>query len=171
MKITDIYLVSETLDAPLNYQQIGNGRYIIDVADNNKLIVSVITREVQNLKLMSVLFRDPNSEQTKLTNLFKEINPIRVFSTILKIVSSIPNVDIIMFMPDDIEIAIEHKKLRLYQLIVSRMVKQNKLISSGTLDINGLSVIYGILPTSQANYLTDEQIKSIAIDFGIEKQT
>lgn len=170
MKLTDIYKIDETLDKPLSYKQIGNGRYLIEIDDNHHIVVNLITRDVKNFKLMSVLFRNPDFEQTELTNLFREINPVRVFSTISEIVFSIPNIDIIMFLADDIQVEIENKKLKLYQIIASRLVRQNKLVSTGIINVRGIRVLYGIMPKSKANYLTDDQLIDLALDFGIAKQ-
>lgn len=170
MKITDIYKIDETLDNPLPYKEIGNGRYLIEIDNNHRIVVNLITREVENFKLMSVLFRNPDFDQTTLTHLFKETNPIRVFSTISNIVLSVPNIDIIMFLADDIQVEIENKKLKLYQIITGRLVRQNKIVSTGTLDVRGIQVLYGIMPKSNANYLTDDQLIDLAIEFGIAKQ-
>ena len=171
MKIEDIYRrISETLDSPLLYHETGSGRYQIDINDTTKLIVNIRTAAIDNYKLLAVLFRDPNSDETQLTNAFSESNPVRVFSTIIKIIQSISNVDIVTFIPDDINITVTDKKAKLYKLVMNRLYTAHKLISIGEIATPSGLVQYGIMPGSPANKLTDLEIKNLLIEFAQSKQ-
>lgn len=168
MKIEDIYKkLDETLDRPLPYKQTGSGRYLIDINDQDKLIVNIRTANIDGYYLLTILFRDPNSDQTQLTHAFNTPGAVRVFSTIISIIQSIPNIDIVVFIPDDIEIDISNKKVKLYKTIMNKLYREHKLISTGQIE----SVQYGVIPNSPANRLTDDELAVLFKKFAASKNT
>jgi hypothetical protein len=171
MKIEDIYRqMLETFDSPLPYHTTGSGSYQININNTSTLIVNIRTANIDSYKLLTILFRDPNSDETQLTNAFEKSNPVRVFSTIIKIIQSIPSVDIVVFIPDDIKIDIADKKANLYKLVMNRLYTAHKLISIGEIQLPSGLVQYGIMPKSDANSLTELEIKDLLIKFAQSKQ-
>ena len=76
-----------------------------------------------------------------------------------------PNIDIVVFIPDDIEIEVSDKKAKLYKIIMNKLYREHKLISFGQID----SVQYGIMPSSKANMVTDIQLADLFKKFGETK--
>jgi len=166
MKVEELYRkLNETLDTPLPYRQTGSGRYLVDVNNNDKLIVNIRTATVDGYRLLTILFRDPNSDQTQLTGAFNSPKAVRVFSTVIGIIQAVPNVDIVVFIPDDIEIEVSDKKAKLYKIIMNKLYREHKLISFGQIN----SVQYGIMPKSKTNMLTDTQLAELFKKFGETK--
>ena len=168
MRIEDIYnKIDETLDSPLPYKQIGSGRYLIDITSQDNLIVNIRTADIDGYRLLTILFRDPNSDQTQLTRAFNTPGAVRVFSTIISLIQSIPKIDIVVFIPDDINVDISNKKANLYSVIMNKLYRDHKLISYGHID----SVQYGIMPKSIANNLTDNELATLFKKFAASKNS
>lgn len=174
MKLADIYhnRIIETLDKPLPYTQISPTKFSIQLDDSNKLDIVFVVSTIVGFKCVGMLLINPNAaNKTKTTNYFNGPGAIRVFSTIIELLSKI-QFDLLMFVPDDTEVDVEETKMRLYMTIAKKVERMGKIVNLGFVKIPEYDkpIIVGG-HGGKASSLTDKQLELIVKEFGIRKVT
>lgn len=129
MKIQDVYnSINETLDNPLPFTKLSPTRYVIELGQE-RLLVVLYSAKVDQYNCLAVSFVNPNSDTPMaMTNYFNGPGAVRVLSTVVSIVDQV-GFDVVIFTPDDIDVLIENKKVRLYRIILNKMQRLGKISS------------------------------------------
>ena len=173
MKLIDVYssTLQESMDNPFPYRKVSNTRYVIDLPNNENILVVLYQKQIEQYNCLSVLFVNPNSPNpTALTNFFNSPEALRVFASIIEILESIKS-DLIFFTPDDIEVEVENRKLRVYQTILKKMERLGKILSSEVVNIEEFDkpILIGIRVGSNASSINNKTLIEIAKLLGISK--
>lgn len=179
MRIWDIYTrINETLDShkPLPYVQQDPTSWLINLGSNKSLVVEANLKVINSINVVAVAFFEADSfgnpnPVNMLTGAFNNAGAIRVFSTIIHIVSSLPKKDIIVCVPDDALLEIEGKKMNLYKMILRRLQRSRVLIRIG--EIHGTELgeylLYAIPPGSPVIWYNQEEIEKLLLNFVHDK--
>ena len=178
MRLWDIYnRIDETLDShkPLPFKQLTSSTWLVNLR-NTALLVEANLKVINGINVVAVsffeadLFGNPNLANM-LTNAFNNAGAIRVFSTIIHIISALPKKDIIVCIPDDVSLDVEGRKMNLYKIILRRLQRSKILIRIGEIkgDAPDEMLLYAIPPGSPVLRYTQKEIEELLKNFAEEK--
>lgn len=179
MKITEIIKpLTEVIDNPYPIVKLRPTAWEIhitdDISDTNKvtmiLIVNVAVSNVHGYKMLSLLFLDPNAQNTNLTNHFKGSGAARVLASVKEIISKYKGIDLMVFLPSDADIAVEGKKAKLYMIVLNMLKNSGFFTETGRTDVAGNDICYAIPSGSPVWQMSQQQIDNLIFDFGMAKQ-
>lgn len=170
MKLAEIFdnHLHESLDKPLPYIKINSSKYKIELSDTEEIDILLHQKTIQKYDCVSVLFRNPKDKEMKLTNFFNGPKAIRVLSTIIDIFKTI-EFDILVLIPDDIDIEVEDIKTRLYNTVFTRMTQLGRMGRSESIQFPEFSKPILIGLQGDGTHLSNDEIAQIVKRFGIDK--
>jgi hypothetical protein len=130
MKFTEIYRFNESLNNPFPYKEISNSSWVIDTGTSADLVVRMELQNVDGYLIAHISFNtsSPKVGKPELTNVFDGGGASRVFASIIDILQTQKGIDLLIFVPDDIDVNVAGKKSRLYKVIMRRLLASNVLV-------------------------------------------
>ncbi len=161
----------ESLDTPFPSSRISPSTWEISIPNKGSLVVSVEQRKVNNFEIAHISFNVPNPHpgQPQLTGWFQDSGATGVFAAVIKIIGQY-HLDLIIFVPDDTDIEIKNKKVRLYLMMMNRMKKNNSLVRVEQIMIpTGEVLQLGFPSGSKLWNVPNSDIESLLVDFLVSK--
>lgn len=129
------------------------------------VIVDTPTQTVDTYIIMELSFRIAGTTEIQLENIFKDTEVFKLFTSLRMIVEQI-NADIIVFIPNDINIEVENKKSRVYLAVMHRMKTRGLLARIETFDDPSGHVFQFAFPTnSRAVSIENDRLMNIATQY------
>ena len=173
MKIHEITkLFFESLDRPFPYTQISPSTWEITVPNIGSLIVTLDCRNINGYTIAHISFNVPNSGGGKpqLTDWFSNSGATGVFAAVIEIVKQYKEIDLMIFVPDDLVAKIHNKKVRLYMMMLNRMKRENYLVRVEQYDqLSGEVIQVGFPTGSRLWNWPNSDIESLLVDFLVDK--
>jgi len=166
MQIEQIF---ESLTSPVNYVKTGYGwEFTV-----NRILYSVLTTSaiIQRYKCTTIGFVSGVTGNDAPLNTEPE-HARAVLSTVVAIVKThLLPCDLLFIVPDDINIDLAERKMRMYNAIGSRLRAKGVILGLNKITFPEFiyPVLYGIPYSSSATMEPELKIKSIAYEFGIRK--
>lgn len=166
MRIQEIYL--ESLDNPLPYDKISNGIWQI----GQDIILRIETFQVQSYNISHISFNiyNPQNSKPELSGNFSGGGATRVFASIIEIIKSYPQQDMLLFLPDDIKTEVAGKKARLYKVILRRLMASNLIIRLEEFpQATGEHLIVALPSGSKLWNVANSEIEALVVEYMIQK--